>query len=195
MSELKIENNELVINFTLRKKRKRGLFQYTLFLESKIKKGEMLRSELDSKTQQQLKAEWKEWQMTKEGVHEKKIKSLKSVDLNNPFAKIIVEYWNYVKTNLPRAKFLFPAGKAIFSKYMIDNENHLEGQSLLLIVKSLDKNLWMHLFRELKGGEVAKKFGRTIQSIYEVKDALDLEKEDTAYNYIKRSVPKKMDGK
>jgi len=65
----------------------------------------------------------------------------------------------------------------------------------LLIVKSLNSNLWMHLFRELKGGDIAKKYGRTIESVYAVKDALDLEREDTAWHYIKRSVPKKMDEK
>ena len=75
---------------------------------------------------------------------------------------------------------------------MIDNNNHLQGQSLLLIVKSLDPTLWIHLFRELKGGTIAKAHGRTIESVYAVKDALDLEREDTAWRYIKRSVPKKM---
>ena len=191
--DLKIEGDELLITFNLSKKRKRGLYQYTKFLENKIKKGEMTHEEFSNKTQKQLSEEWREWQKTTEGVHEKKFKSLKSVDLTSPFAQIIVEYWNYVKKNYPNAKFLFPAGKAIFKNYMIDNSNHLQGQSLLLIVKSLDPTLWMHLFRELKGGTVAKAYGRTIQSVYEVKDALDLEKVETAWIYVKRSVPKKMD--
>lgn len=195
ITDLKIEGSELLVTFTLSKKRKKGLFQYTKFLESKIKKGEMLHSELESKTQGQLIAEWKEWQKTKEGIHVKLFKSLKSEELTSPFVQIIIEYWEYVKNNFPSAKFLFPAGKAIFSNYMINNEDHLQGQSLLLIVKDLDPDLWLHLFRELKGGEVAKAFGRTIQAVYEVKDTLDLEKEETAWHYIKRSVPKKMSQK
>ena len=48
----------------------------------------------------------------------------------------------------------------------------------------------MYLFRERKGGAGGKKFGSTIQSIFEVKDALDLEREETAYKYVKCSVPK-----
>jgi hypothetical protein len=51
----------------------------------------------------------------------------------------------------------------------------------------------MHLFRETKGAEVAKKFGRTLNSIYEVKEALDLEDESTAWNYVKRFVAKKQE--
>jgi hypothetical protein len=47
---------------------------------------------------------------------------------------------------------------------------------------------------ELKGGEVAKEHGRTLESVYEVKEALDLENETTAYNYVKRSVVCKMKG-
>jgi hypothetical protein len=195
ITDLKIEGSELVVTFTLSKKRKRGLFQYTKFLESKIKKGEMLHSELESKTQKQLSDEWEKWQLTKEGVHVKVIKSLKSEELTSPFVQIIIEYWEYVKNNFPNAKFLFPTGKAIYSKYMVNNEEHLQGQSLLLIVKDLNPDLWLHLFRELKGGEVAKAFGRTIQSVYEVKDTLDLEKEETAWGYVKRSVPKKMSQK
>ena len=96
---------------------------------------------------------------------------------------------------MPNTKFLFPSGKAVFSKYLVNNEDHFEGQSLPLIEKVLDSNFWMHLFRELKGGDIAKKHGRTIESVYAVKDALDLEREDTAWHYIKRSVPKKMDQK
>ena len=49
---------------------------------------------------------------------------------------------------------------------------------------------WVHLFRERKGGDGAKKLGSTIQSVFEVKDVLDLEREETAYRYVKRSVAK-----
>lgn len=77
----------------------------------------------------------------------------------------------------------------------MNNEEHLSGWSLWNIIIDLNPDLSMHLFRKHKGGEVAEAHGRTIEGVYAVKDALDLEKEDTAWNYIKRSVPKKMDGK
>ena len=46
----------------------------------------------------------------------------------------------------------------------------------------------MPLFRELKGADVTKAYGRTLESVYQVKEALDLESEQTAYYYVKRFV-------
>jgi hypothetical protein len=40
--------------------------------------------------------------------------------------------------------------------------------------------------REKKGKEIVKKHGNTITGGYAVKDTLDLEREVTAYRYIKR---------
>ena len=50
IADLKIDSDVLCITFYLSKKRKRGLFQYTKFLENKIKKGEMTYSSLASTT-------------------------------------------------------------------------------------------------------------------------------------------------
>ena len=46
--------------------------------------------------------------------------------------------------------------------------------------------------RELKGADVAKQYGRTLESVYHVKDARDLESEQTAYHYVKRFVVHEM---
>jgi integrase len=192
VSDLKIEDGLLVITFTLRKKRKRGLFQYIRFLEGKIKKGELTLEEFEAKTQGQLTSEWRQWQDTKEGVRIKQVKSRQGVELTSHYAQLISEYWEYVKSQLPDCVYLFPAGKAIFSDYAIDFEHHIGDGTLLDIVKALNPDCWMHLFREFKGGEVAKKHGRTLESVYEVKEALDLENEATAYNYVKRSVVRRM---
>ena len=192
VTDLKIEGDLLVITFTLRKKRKKGLFQYIRFLENKIKKGEMTREELDAKTQGELNDEWRVWQGTKEGVRVRQSKSRQGVELTSLYAQVILEYWEYIKSQLSDCVYLFPAGKAIFTDYAIDYEHHIGDSTLLDIVKSLNPDCWMHLFRELKGGEVAKAHGRTLESVYEVKEALDLENEATAYNYVKRSLVRKM---
>jgi len=42
------------------------------------------------------------------------------------------------------------------------------------------------LFRETKGAEICKDQEMSLQTITLVKDALDLEKEETAYRYVKR---------
>ncbi len=193
MDDLEVTNNELTINFTLSKKRKRGLFQYKKYLETRVRKGQIPYKELADKTQKQLEDEWKRWQQTKEGINEKKTKSLKSVDASSLHAKLILDYLLYVKLTYPNAKFLFPLGKAVFNEYKVYDDKHLSGDRLFRILKELNPNLWMHLFRELKGGEVAKKYGRTMEAVTKVKTTLDLEKEETAWAYIRRSVPDKLD--
>src|SRR3990170_1328522 len=195
VKDLKIDNGDLVITFTLSKKRKRGLFQYIQFLEDKVKKGEMTDDELQTKTQGELKDEWLEWQKTEFGVRVKKDESPHSVAVTSPYAKIIIDYWEYVKERIPESVYLFPAGKAIFDDYEIDDKHHISDWTLLYIVKELNPNCWLHLFREMVGGEVAKEHGRTLESARDVMEELDLANETTAYRYIKRSVPRKREMK
>ncbi len=197
MKGLRVENDLLLITFRLRKKRKRGLFQYISFLESKIKKGEITRAEFEAKTQGELTYEWREWQNTKEGVRVKETKVTKAVNVNSKFGRIIFNYITFVRDKIPKAKFLFPAGKETImgdAKYIIDINNHIGGRTLLNVVKDLNPDAWMHLFREKKGEDIAKKHGNTITGVYAVKDTLDLENEETAYHYIKRYAVQEMKG-
>ena len=62
----------------------------------------------------------------------------------------------------------------------------VSGRQLLLLIKPLDKKAWLHLFRETKGAEIAKEYGNNLAGITEVKETLDLEKEETAYIYTRR---------
>jgi integrase len=59
-NDLKVENDQLLVTFTLRKKHKKGLFQYLRSLEKNNP------SALD-RPLSQLKLEWKEWTMTEQG--------------------------------------------------------------------------------------------------------------------------------
>lgn len=196
------EENSLEINFNLLKKRKMGLFQYIDFLQNKIKKGEMTFEELQSKTQGQIIAEWKLWRDTKLGLRTKVKKSLHSVSLDNPFAKIIIEYIKYLnnlkilnnKGEPQKIIYLFPQGKQMFGmEYVINSNKHLNPQTLLLIVQSIDPDLWMHLYRKKRGSEIATKLHRSIEAVHEVKRELDLEREETAWRYIEEIVAKKAD--
>jgi hypothetical protein len=193
MKEIHVENNKLSINFVLRKKRKRGLFQYQEILLNKIKKGEMPREEFENKTQGQIISEWKDWRLTEEGTRVKKIEALKETSLDTPFVEHIVKYWKYMKTVNPKSQYLFPNGKAIFSQYQIDYAAPIEPQSLLLIVQDLDPDLWMHLYRKTKGTEIAKAYGRTIDAVGKVKKVLNLEREETAWRYIEDVMPASVD--
>jgi hypothetical protein len=192
MSKITQVNNDLELNFTLSKKRKKGLYQYTQFLEKKIKIGEMLQSDLDAKTQKQISLEWREWQKTLEGLMIQNSESLKSIDIEDKYGKHIVEYYNYMKEYHSTSQYLFPSGKTVFGQsYIFYDNEHIHPKHLLRILKSLKHDTWMHLYRETKGAQVAKEKGRNLDAVYEVKDTLDLANESTAYNYVKRFVAKK----
>jgi hypothetical protein len=68
----------------------------------------------------------------------------------------------------------------------VDTNNHLTGSQLLRLIKPLNERVWLHLFRELKGKEISEDKGRTLASVAEVQDFLDLEKMETALGYVKR---------
>ena len=42
--------------------------------------------------------------------------------------------------------------------------------------------------RMLQGSDVAKAYGRALESVYQIKDALDLDSEQAVYHYVKRFV-------
>jgi hypothetical protein len=187
------ERNELELKFTLSKKRKRGQQQYRDHLQRLVDKGQLTYQEFQNKTIADIEKGWREWQKTSEGVCIKTPTSKKSIILDSQAAQIILEYRNWMIQNHPDSKYLFPKNKMVFGDYYFFDFRHADGSTLLSIVKQLDPNVWMHLFRSTKAGHIADKFGRTINAVHEVKDALDLEKEETAWNYIKNKVAKKMD--
>jgi hypothetical protein len=64
----------------------------------------------------------------------------------------------------------------------------------LEIVQDIEPNFWMHLHRKKRGSEVAMKYGRTLDSVFAVKNELDLERVETAQaSYIDDLIPKKAD--
>ena len=185
MSKIYKVNGTLELSFVLSKKRKKGLFQFLSYL--KKHDPEKLKLPLP-----EIEISWREWQGTLEGHKIQNSDSLKSVDLNDKYGKHIVTYYEYVKATYPNSLYLFPSGRTVFGKNYVVNENkHLHPKGLLRLLKALKPDTWMHLYRETKGAQVAREHGRNLTSVYEVKDALDLANENTAYNYVKRFVAKK----
>ena len=83
--------------------------------------------------------------------------------------------------------WLFPSGKTVFGEtYILYPEKHLTGRRMLSLIKPLNPTAWMHLFRETRGAEVARDKGRSLDSVFAVRDSLDLENEATAYRYVRR---------
>jgi hypothetical protein len=88
--DLTITETELEVNFTLAKKRKRGLHQFFKFLERHSP------TEL-SKPLPEIKAMWREWQQTKEGHSITEHRALKSIDLKDKYAPFIIRYLEYLE--------------------------------------------------------------------------------------------------
>jgi hypothetical protein len=185
LTDLTIESTSfLYITFTLEKKYKRGFAQYVKYLE---------RYDDQQLTQPYYKLQegFEKWQQTKEGSRTKNPRVTKGVLTSDKFAQHVITYWEYMKQHYPKAKFLFPSGKTLFGKsYIVNNDKALSGQQLLNIAEELDPSIWLHLYRKLKGSQVAKKYGRTLDSAYQVKEVLNLEKVETALVYVEQNCPR-----
>jgi ribosomal protein L29 len=178
--DLTVKDDYLYVTFSISKKHKRGLFQY--FKELKQTNPDSL-----NKPYPELVAEWKTWQETDQGHRFKSVTSTKKVSLQDKYAKLILEYVFYVKAHWPTSAYLFPSGHQVFGlKYIVDTKEHLSGRQLLRLIKPLNSRLWLHLFRELRGKEISEEHGRTLASVAEVQDFLDLENMETALRYVKR---------
>ena len=185
--DLIIEDTFLVITWTISKKHKKGLFQYIKFVKEQIKKGKLPLNYLDDKTYLQLNSEWKDWNKTKDGFKIKEEKRTKKLSIEDRYCKLVIEYLEYMKKNYPDSKFLFPSNTYSFGNLITVSPDYpLSGRQLLRLIKPLDKKAWCHLFRESKGAEIAKAYGNNLAGITEVKETLDLEKEETAYIYTRR---------
>ena len=185
-ARLKVENDQLYVTFTLRKKHKKGLFQYFRFLE----KNNPVALE---KSLQELKQNWKDWTQTLQGHRIKEEKRTKSVSVFDKYAQNVIEYCDFLEKTFPDAKYLFPSGTEVFgTSYTVFQDAHLSGRQLLRIIKPLNPTVWLHLFRETKGAEIAKDYGRTLAAVFEVKETLDLEGEQTALKYVRRYAVQEM---
>jgi hypothetical protein len=74
----------------------------------------------------------------------------------------------------------------VFQNYIVDYDKHLSGRQLLRLTKPLNETLWLHLLRETKGAEISRDLGMNITAVTEVKNMLDLEREETVWNYVRR---------
>lgn len=184
LADLKAENGMLYITFTIAKKRKYGLFQFMQFCEKH--NPQMLEQPLP-----QIRKAWHEWQNTEQGYRIKKPRRPKATPLTDKYAQLIYEYYLHMQTKKKDAKFLFPSGKTVFGQsYLYNLDAALTGRQLYNIVKELNPQAWMHLFRKAKGEATARKYGRTLESVFMVKDTLDLSNDQTALHYVEQAVPK-----
>jgi integrase len=120
------------------------------------------------------------------------LQRVKKFARSSNWATMIVEYLDYLKERWPDSKFVYPAIRSIFGfSMLLDNSKHAEPQEIWRIVKTLNPNDWPHQHREKRAVKVirnaeAKRGSADLNTVYQVRDVLDLERETTAYNYIRR---------
>lgn len=110
----------------------------------------------------------------------------KQIPVTDPLAQCIIQHWEWMKKNHPECRYLFPQTRSVFGKTLaFYNDRHISGRHVLRIIKQLNPNAWCHLFRETVGAEVVKN-DPTLIGVFKVMMRLDLEKETTAWNYMRR---------
>lgn len=178
-------------------------------LESGKRRGELAQLEMDDiKTDEQylyvtFKLEKKRRKKTVDGkvtiTRKNPILRTKKFSLSSPYARNIMEYLAYLKEHSPDAIYVFPSGKTIFGHaYIIYPYTHLRGWQIWKIIKDINQKDWPHLHRERRASKVVladeKKLGHaTMETIYRVQSALDLEREQTAWNYVRRFETQKVE--
>lgn len=118
------------------------------------------------------------------------LQRIKKYDLTSPHAQAILEYVDFLKIN-GNIKYVYPSGHNVFTTYIIDPSKPLKPQEIWRIIKELNKNDWPHLHRERRAVKVLrrdeKRFGAArLETVYSIRNVLDLEREQTAYNYVRR---------
>lgn len=190
-NDLEIKDNYLHITFSIRKKHKKGLFQYLKFVKKEVSLGKLPANYLENKQYSQLLTEWKSWTNTEQGSRIKENKRTKKLSIEDRYGKLIIDYVEYLDKAYTvsdgEAAYLFPSMVYVFGNLIkVDHTRHLSGCQLLRLIKPLAPTVWLHLFRETKGAEIAKQFGNNLAGITQVRETLDLEREETAYRYTRR---------
>lgn len=114
------------------------------------------------------------------------LRRTKQVPLDNPLTEPIIEYWKWMKENLPSIKWLLP--RTHYSPYfdtLSFDDKPLSTRQILRIVQKYNPNVWCHLFRETAAADIIEK-DQSIIAPWKVRRRLDLEKVETAFRYMDR---------
>jgi len=118
---------------------------------------------------------------------------------NSKLGKCILEFLDFRLKKNPTAKYLFPRVHSVFGQHFsIDESKPMHSKVVWRIVKELNPQAWPHLYRETRAAEVVKhdesvRGEASLETVYRVKRALDLERETTAWNYISRFATEKIE--
>ena len=112
----------------------------------------------------------------------------KTLSLEDPYVKPILEYLEYLKRLSPGCRYLFPSTRwnPLTGALTIIGDRHISGVQVWRIVTRAGPEAWPHLFRETQGARVVRRYGNTITGVFAVKQRLDLEQIQTAMRYVER---------
>jgi integrase len=110
----------------------------------------------------------------------------KTVALSDPLIIHVLRYTRYLQEHYSETEWFFPACFRPFgSMTIVDTTRHLSGSQVFRVVRGLSVDVWCHLFRECKASDIVR-MNNSITAAYEIQDALDLERIDTGFGYLRR---------
>ncbi len=115
----------------------------------------------------------------------------KTLPAGDPFTEAVKEYYWYMKKNHPASRWLFPSLVVTFNTYRFDYGRHISGRTVLRIVKALNPDAWVHLYRETVGARIVDKHP-TLDGVFKVANRLDIGF-NTAVHYFQRHVKQRID--
>ncbi len=115
----------------------------------------------------------------------------KTLPAGDPYTEAVKEYYGYMKKNHPASRWLFPARVVTFSTKVFDYNRHISGRTILRIVKELNPQAWVHLYRETIGARIVDKFP-TLDGMFMVANRLDITFQ-TAMHYFQRHVKQRIE--
>jgi len=173
LNDFKVEEDKLIIHFTLLKKKRRFKVCGSCGSRNSVKASHCLNcgSNIEN-TPVQHRA------LTSD--------SFKAIPVSESLAKPILDYLAYLEKLTPKPRFFFPSVQSVFGEsYVILPDKHLTGRQLFNIVRSLSPKVWLHLFRETVGADIIKQDSSLI-GVFRVMRRLDLESYQTGFNYLRR---------
>jgi site-specific recombinase XerD len=113
---------------------------------------------------------------------------VKSIPINDPYLKPVLEYTGYLTHYFPNATYYFPVCRAPFGNYSVDQFTGLKERAIYNVVReAADKAgvvAWPHLFRETAGAEEVIK-DPSLYGVYKVMNRLNIT-ERAAWAYMAR---------
>lgn len=119
--------------------------------------------------------------------------------LTSGYAIMILRYLDYLDEKVSGSTYLFPAIRCCYGRaFSLDKTKPITGKQVWRIIKEVNSQDWPHLHRERRAVKVIradeKKYGQAnLETVYRIKTRLDLEREQTAYNYIRRHETQRVD--